>query len=137
MAIFQKIELGWGEDNFVIPPERVMGVIAEIEEIATFPEIVRMRPAPNFSKLARCYAAALRYAGARVTDEDVYAGMFRGDQTHVQVLGALDAIMNMMMPPSALAKDAGAASEGNQGRAPKARSSSSKHGSKRRSAAAG
>lgn len=136
MAIFNEIRLSWDGREFVIPAERVMGAIAEVEEVATFPDLVIMTRGgrPNVSKVARAYAALLRYAGAALSDEEVYAGMFRAGETHTQVLTALNALVMLMMPPTAIAE---ATSEGNLRGAKAAPSSSSKPSSKRRSAAAG
>ena len=135
MGVFQPIKLSWHGKNFTVPAERVLGAIASIEEVATFPEIVRMiNGTPNLSKIARAYGAVLRYAGAVVDDEEVYEGMFQPGSTHMEVLTALNTMVAMMMPPSAIA---GAASEGNLDRAKTARSRLSKRSSKRRSAAAG
>ena len=135
MAIFQPIKLSWKGKAFTVPAERVLGAIASIEEVATFPEIIRMiNGTPNMSKIARAYGAVLRYAGAVVDDEEVYEGMFQPGSTHMEVLTALNAMVTMMMPPSAIT---GATSEGNLRRAKKARSRLSKPSSKRRSAAAG
>ena len=92
MAIFQPIKLSWRGKAFAIPAERVLGAIASIEEVATFPEIIRMvSGTPNMSKIARAYGAVLRYAGAVVDDEEVYEGMFQPGSTHAEVLIALSA----------------------------------------------
>ena len=139
MAIFQPIQLSWHSRDFTIPAERVLGAIAVVEEVATFPEIVQMiNRNPNMSKVARAYGELLRYAGARVEDDEVYEGLFKPGTTHAQVILALKTMAAMMMPPSAMASlGDGAASEGNERRAPKARSNSSKRSSKRRLAAVG
>jgi len=140
MAIFQPIKLSWHDRDFTIPAERVLGAIAVVEDVATFPDIARMinRGEPNFSKVARAYGALLRYAGASVLDDEVYAGLFNPETMQAQVLTALNLLAVMMTPPSAiLSLGGGAASEGNVSRAPKARSKSSKRSSKRRLVAAG
>jgi hypothetical protein len=140
MAIFQPIRLSWHSRDFTIPAERVMGAIAVVEEVMTFPEIVRMIGGghPNISKVARAYGALLRYAGAGVDDDEVYEGLFKPGTMHAQVLTALDMLAAMMLPPSAIVSlSSGAASEGNVARAPKARSKSSKRSSRRPLAAAG
>jgi hypothetical protein len=137
MPIFQPITLAWHGEEFVIPASQVLPAIAIVEEIVTFPELVRMRSVnPNFSKIARAFGALLRFAGVRVSDEEVYGGLFKEEKTVSEVLTAIDAMVAIMMPPNAIAK-AGAASEGNLVRAKTARSRLSKPSSKRRSAAAG
>jgi hypothetical protein len=139
MAIFQPIRLCWHGRDFTIPAERVLGAIAGVEEVVTFPEIVRMASGvrPNMSKVARAYGELLRYAGANVDDDEVYEGLFEPGTNHAQVVAALNTMVAIMMPPSAITSVIGAASEGNVARAPKARSKSSKRSSKRPLAAAG
>ena len=74
MAIFQPITLTWAGRDFVVPADRVMGAIGVIEDVVTFPELVGSLQSskPNMSKLARAYGAVLRYAGASVSDEEIY-----------------------------------------------------------------
>ena len=139
MAIFQPIRLCWHGKDFTIPAERVLGAIAGVEEVMTFPDIVLMGSGgrPNMSKVARAYGVLLRYAGAHVGDDEVYEGLFEPGTNHAQVLAALNTMVVIMTPPSTIASILGAASEGNVSRAPKARSKSSKRSSKRPLAAAG
>ena len=87
MAIFQPIKLGWHSRDFIIPAERVLGAIAVVEEVMTFPEIVLMISGghPNISKIARAYGAMLRYAGAGAADDEVYEGLFKPG-THADAL---------------------------------------------------
>ena len=139
MAVFQKITLGWREKDYVVPPERMLGLIAEIEEIISLPEIFGMiHGKHNMSKISRAYGAALRYAGAPTTDEEAYEGMFGAGDTRLRVLTTLGLMAGIMMPPKALAeaKAIGAASEGKVERAKKARSRLSKGSTKPSSAAA-
>ena len=128
MAIFQSITLGWNAQEFIVPSDKVLGAIGVVEDVVTFPELIAMMSGkPNMSRLARAYGAVLRYAGARITDEEIYDGLFKPGEVHHQIATAINTLLAMMTPPSAL----GATSEGNSPRAP-ARSKSSKHSTKRR-----
>lgn len=135
MAVFQQITLTWNGRECIIPADRVMGAVCEIEEVVTLPELFDMGRSgqAKISKLARAYGALLRYAGTAVDDETVYQGMFATGEAAQRTAEAIRVLIGIMMPPEI----SGAASEGNLARAKKARSRLSKRGSRRPSAAAG
>jgi hypothetical protein len=141
MAIFQPVTFGWGGKDYTVPAERALGLIAEIEEVMTFIDLLVNRDKPNLSKLARAYGAALRYAGARVSDDEVYEGLFNPGKLFEEVQQAIAVLLAIMTPPSlasAVNSEAdpksGARFGGNRPAAP---ARSSKRSSRRRSAAAG
>lgn len=135
MAIFQTIELFWDGEPYVIPPERVLGAVAEIEEIVTLPDLLTMLGGKmTMAKLSRAYGVLLRYAGAKLTDDEVYGGLVKRGETFEQMQTACMALLGVMIPPESLRE---APASGNRPRAQAARSKSSRHGSRRRSAAAG
>jgi hypothetical protein len=132
MAIFQQMTLSWNGRDHTVPADRMLGAIAVIEDIVTFPElIIMMNGKPNMSRLARAYGALLRYAGAWVGDEEVYDGLFKPGEAQKQIAAAINTLLAMMTPPSAIAE---APSSGNRPAAP---SSSLKRSSRQRSEAAG
>jgi hypothetical protein len=105
MAIFQELKLGWDGKTYVIPPDRVLGAIAEIEERVTFHEILQKMAMgrPPIVPVASAYGAVLRYAGAEVTDDAVYEGMFAGGKTvTAHVTAAVNHLLLIMTPPSAV-----------------------------------
>jgi hypothetical protein len=108
MGIFQPVIIGWNGEDFTIPANKVLGAIAVVEELVTFPELVAMMESgrPRLLLIARAYAGVLRYAGATVTDEETYAGMFNGTQQQ-QIAEAINALLVMMVPPSAMAEPQG------------------------------
>ena len=135
MAIFQEIRLNWDGDEFVIPPDRMLGAVAEIEEIVTLPELVVVLGGKmTMARLSRAYGALLRYAGAKLSDEQVYGGLVKRGETFEQMQIACIALLGVMIPPQSMQE---APASGNVQRAPRARSSSSKRSSKRRLAPAG
>lgn len=117
MAGFQEFSLEWSGNTYVIPAHRVLGAIAHVEEVLTLPELQQYaeRGVPPLGKIAMAYGRLLRYAGATVTDSDIYHGMFGiGENVKPQsVLAAMHVLVAMMIPPEALMKKSGAASSGN------------------------
>jgi hypothetical protein len=106
MAIFEAIKLTWKGVDYEIPPDQVMRGIARIEDVFTLGELSRhmARGTLPLAKIAQAYGVALRHAGAAVSDEDVYAGMFSGDAAELQKRGlaAVNTLLVMMMPPEHL-----------------------------------
>lgn len=101
MGVFQDIKLEWNGEAFTVPSNRVMGAIAIIEEHVTLKELYESvgRGTAKLSKLASAYGGVLRYAGAKVQDEDVYAGMFDSKAAE-NVSAAVAGLLSMMIPPN-------------------------------------
>lgn len=81
-----------------------MGAIARIEDVLTLKEIhdaASMRGTVKLARVASAYGAVLRYAGAKVTDEEIYSGMFGGEGAGQQrITESLTTLLAMMIPPS-------------------------------------
>lgn len=133
MGIFEDIRLNWQGVDYVVPSNKVMGAIARIEDVITLTEIYEasQHRSVKFSRVASAYAAVLRYAGATVTDEEVYAGMFAGQSAAAAVRDALTGLLGMMIPPSAKIEQ----KESPRGNASKAGTRSSSRPSRSRSRA--
>ena len=132
MGVFDDIKLSWKGEEFTIPAKRVMGAIARIEDVITLVELQRFHAsgAPPLSKLCMAYGAVLRYAGVRVDDDEVYAGLFGSAGHQSAIMEALTVILAMMIPPDAMRAVDEAPASGNS-RA--AAAPTSKKRSKRRS----
>jgi len=135
MAIFEDMKLGWNGADYVIPADRVLGAVAVIEEHMTFPEMMELvrHGKPSLVGLSRTWGAVLRYAGAEVTDDEVYVGMFTGPTVSQRVIEAVNTLLLIMMPPTAIA--AANAERAASGNLPAA-SKPSKPSTRRRSASA-
>ena len=108
MAIFKEVVLGWDGADYTIPPDRVLGAIAEIEQVITLSEIAvyHQRGTAPMAKLAQAFGAALRFAGARVDNEEVYAGMLRGGDSQSVAIASVQTLLQMMLPPASIAQKA-------------------------------
>ena len=78
MQGFDPVTLTWLGKDYTVPAKSQLMLIARIEDALGGPQgeqavTVLFRPngAPH-TRLAAAYGAALRYAGAQVTDEEVY-----------------------------------------------------------------
>lgn len=112
--IFKPVELDWAGQTYLIPANCILGAIAIIEEYFTFQDLANVVETKNLSltKLARTYGDILRYAGATVTNDEVYAGMFAGDMSN-KILTAVNTLLMMMIPPSVMAAASGDRQPGN------------------------
>ncbi len=100
--IFEPVVLTWKGVDYEIAPDRVMMLIAKIEDILTLSEIFAYqgKGAAPMAKLSMAYGVALRYAGAKVRDDEVYKGMF--DECGSSAGTAINALLSMMLPPAEL-----------------------------------
>jgi hypothetical protein len=137
MAIFQDVTLAWKDEKFTIPGSKELGAIAIVEEHITFTEMIDAlgRGRPPLVAIAKAFAGVLRYAGANVTDEQAYEGMFSGGSLQRKIIDSINTLLVMMVPPSSLAaKTEGVIPSGNPQAAASKRS---KRSTKRRSGKAG
>lgn len=90
------IELGWRGETYVIPESETFEVAEQVEEIIDLADLERFRRNPKFTKIAKCYGAMLRHAGARVTDSEVHQEIVHGAMGEGQeALMALQAVSVM------------------------------------------
>jgi hypothetical protein len=138
MGAFADIEMVWAGKTYTIQSHRVMGAIARIEDVITLPELqaYSARGTYPLAKLCTAYATVLKYAGARVTDEEIYEMAFAGEGAQEAVINGVLNLMQMMVPASARAKMEAAIAEADLGNSRPAAAASSKKPTKRRSAKA-
>lgn len=100
MSIFQPINLKWKGEEYEVAPDRVMQLIAKVEDVITLSEVYTysQRGAAPVAKIAMAYGVALRYAGAKVRDDEVYQGLF-AEGGEGAIPAALNALLSMMIPP--------------------------------------
>jgi hypothetical protein len=101
MSIFQEVSLNWEGQEYKIEPNRVMGAIARVEEVITLAELAACAESGKMplSKIAMAFGAVLRYAGVKVGDDEVYAGMFTSSENN-SAIQSISALLSMMIPPN-------------------------------------
>jgi len=106
------VTLSWAGDEFTVPADRQLMLIAEIEDALSGNSglqaivILARRGGPSHSRLALAYGAALRYAGANVTDAEIYNAIMEGFATQssevaVLVQDAVLGLLSIVSPPAA------------------------------------
>lgn len=104
--VFKEIKLAWHDKEYTIASDKVMGAIAVIEEHFSFIDLISKLSNQQIplAKLSIAFADLLKYAGANnVTADEVYAGMFVSGNQEV-VINAIQTLIFMMIPPSAIDK---------------------------------
>lgn len=110
MSIFKPVTLQWKGNEYTVAADNVMMMIAKVEDILTLPELMNPKGRP-LAKIAMAYGEALRHAGAKVRDDEVYSAMFtHGEQAHA-ASDAVNGLLMMMVPPSAISEQTPAKSE--------------------------
>jgi hypothetical protein len=102
--MFDDIEIEYNGKTRTIKATEVMRCIAKVEQAVSLPDLVEFMQSgkPRMASLAIGYTALLNYAGFRVTEAQVYAGMFGDQDKVVSAIEATSALMSLMIPPSAL-----------------------------------
>lgn len=111
MSIFERVTLGWRGEDYIVEPDRVMMMLAEIEQIITFAELAANPKKPPLVRISMAYGAALRFAGAKVQDEEIYSAMFKGDNA-AETQEVIGTLMAMMIPPEHLRQQGNGEDEG-------------------------
>ncbi len=111
MSGFEPVTLNWKGESFTVPADRVFGMVGQIEETILKDEgvpavLLLLANKVSHHRLSCAYGAALRYAGAAVTDEDVYLSiqkdMAAGDIDGAIVLQrAVLGVLAILSPPFA------------------------------------
>jgi hypothetical protein len=108
--MFAPVELMWADQTYVILPDRILGAVAVVEEHLTMAELAQEAQSGRMrlARLSRAFGALLRYAGARITDDEVYTGLFEGDPIAVRerIIMGVNTLMALMVPPGIAAEDA-------------------------------
>ena len=110
---FEPVTLTWQEQSWTVPANKQMGLIARIEDALSGDSgeqavtILWRKEGPPHSRMAAAFGAALRYAGASVTDEEIYLSIHRdiatgsATQTAAKVNMMILALLSIISPPMA------------------------------------
>lgn len=110
MKGFEDVTLTWKGQSHTIPADRQLLLIAKIEDALTQGSggsavvALTQNGGPSHARLAMAYGAALRHAGASVSDDEVYLSIMNdlasgnADVAGV-VQGAVLALLAIVAPP--------------------------------------
>lgn len=100
MNAFEAVSITWKGAEYVVPPDRVLALIAAIEEVITLPELAEMgeKRRPKVAKISEAYGAWLRHAGCKVTNAEVFSTMFSMVVTPASAMEHIAGLMSVLMP---------------------------------------
>jgi hypothetical protein len=130
---FAPIDLEFDGVSYPVPANRVLGLIAAIEEHITLNELVAFTESPKRAKLAYAWAAALTYANTctgkpanpalpalGVLSESVYLGTFaHGEEGANNMLHTVISLVTSLLPPKEITEKLETLGEGQGGKKPK------------------
>ena len=64
--------LTWAGVEYSIPERRIFALGEAVEDVVTLTDIQGWHTRPQFRRMSRAYGTMLRFAGARVSDEEVF-----------------------------------------------------------------
>ena len=100
MNCFKDVVLEWEGQDYLVPSDQVMGLIATLESVITLEDLARENPLR--AKMARAFSMALQYAGAKdVTQESVYSVFFDATRP-IDIQNIISSLMLLMIPPKHL-----------------------------------
>lgn len=101
-GVFPDIELVWADKVYTIKSHRVMGAMQRMEEHVTLNEMgaFAQRGTAPLVRMCQAFAAVLKYAGARVTPEEVYQHALSDANGQMAVFMTMMQLMMAAMPLS-------------------------------------
>ena len=98
--MFKPITLSYKGAEYEVPANKVLGLIAEIEEHVNVVQL-NSPETLKYSSLARAFAAAIWYAGGRADPDEVYELLFdHGGASSVR--NVVSSLIMLMVPPSVI-----------------------------------
>lgn len=110
MQGFSDVKITWKGADYTVPAERQLMLVAEVEDALrgnsgkSAVQLLLQRGGPGHARLAMAYGAALRYAGAAVTDDEIYLSI-QNDMAQskadvvMAVQSAIVALIAIVSPP--------------------------------------
>jgi len=114
MMNFEPVTLTWKGESYTVPADGQMKLIAVIEDALRGDssmqavQLLMREGGPSYVRLSQAFGAALRFAGADVSDEEIYLSIqndFASSSANVAILlqGAIISLLSIISPPLALA----------------------------------
>lgn len=99
MSLFDGVTFQWGGKTVSLPPDRLLGALARLEEHVSLGELAAMGHRVRYGRLARGVAAVLRYAGHHADPEAVYAAILTDPGARGAAGAAVAALLAVASPP--------------------------------------
>jgi hypothetical protein len=101
--VFENTVISWSGSDYTIKSNQVLQAIAQIEEIISISDLFDSKP--KLAKISMAFGSVLRYAGAKVLDDDVYSALVRSNDETVTAVTAINALLTLMLPADMIPED--------------------------------
>jgi len=112
MQGFEDVKISWAGAEYTVPANRQLLLIASIEDALSSGagksalQMLMQEGGPSTSRLAMAYGAALRFAGASVSDDEIYLSIMedmaqKDISVAVKIQSAIMALISIIAPPIA------------------------------------
>jgi hypothetical protein len=98
VGLFDGVSFHWDGRTVAIPPDRLLGALARIEEHITLDEMVRL-DGTHHAKVAEGFAAVLRHAGVEADGDAVYLALLPDPDARQAAYAAIGALIESTAPP--------------------------------------
>jgi len=98
-CLMRAVEMTWAGVTYTIPADRAFKAAMMVEDIVPFAEVHGWGQKPRVYKLSAAFGALLRFAGARVSDEDIVASILNPnaqDGGQMAAVGAFNSLMEVL-----------------------------------------
>jgi len=114
MQGFEDVKVSWKGADYTIRATAMMPLVAKMEDILSGDsgkpavQVLTTGNGPSVPRLSMAYAAALRHAGASVSDDEVYLSIINdfaqgNADVATKIQMAIHALLAIMAPPIAIA----------------------------------
>lgn len=99
MSIFKEFAVTWKGTEYVVAPDKVMGLVEVVEDVITMEEL--HSAGIKRAKVSRAFQSILKYSGCNATHEEVYNTFFAAG-AGVEITNIVHSILLLMIPPEHL-----------------------------------
>ncbi len=102
--VFKDVHIEWEGEEYIIAKDQVLPAICIIEEFFTIQDLISDMTSGKIKvgKLSCCVCAVLNFAGADLSEGEVFQGLYKGKETREQVTAVIRTLILMMIPPDEL-----------------------------------
>ncbi len=102
--VFKDVHIEWEGQEYIIAKDQVIPAICIIEEFFTMQDLINDMTTGKIkvAKLSCCVCAVLNFAGASLSEDEVFRGLYKGKETREQITAVIRTLVLMMIPPEEL-----------------------------------
>ncbi len=98
MGRFDGVSFRWDGKAVSLPPDRLLGTLARLEEVVSLTELAS-RGGARDGRVSRAFAAVLRFAGVDAEPEAVFARLLLDGEARSDAHTAIAALIESAQPP--------------------------------------